>query len=114
MTEKSAESTQVATLTPADDTVQRLRGGELSVIDIATSTMANIGPAFSFYFSFAGIVAVSGIASPLTVLVAAVAIFLLGNTLWVFWVRMPPTGCFISFIGRSLGTIPGVTSAITL
>jgi amino acid transporter len=108
------EKTQVATPAAPDGAVQRLRGGELGVIDIATSTMANIGPAFSFYFSFAGIVAVSGIASPLTVLVAAVAIFLLGNTLSVFSVRMPSTGSFVSFIGRSLGTIPGVTSAITL
>lgn len=92
----------------------RLRGGELTVADIATSTMANIGPAFSFYFSFAGIVAESGIASPLTVLLAAVAIFLLGNTLSVFSVKMPTTGSFVSFIGRSLGTIPGVTVAVTL
>jgi len=114
MSDNSAASTRVATGTSAGETVQRLRGGELSVIDTATSTMANIGPAFSFYFSFAGIVAVSGIASPLTVLVAAVAIFLLGNTLSVFSVRMPTTGSFISFIGRSLGTIPGVTSAVTL
>ncbi|HEY3606148.1 MAG TPA: APC family permease [Pseudonocardiaceae bacterium] len=109
-----SDTTRTAPAAPGDGAVQRLRGGELSVIDIATSTMANIGPAFSFYFSFAGIVAVSGIASPLTVLVAAVAIFLLGNTLSVFSVRMPSTGSFISFIGRSLGTIPGVTSAVTL
>jgi amino acid transporter len=94
--------------------LSRLRRGELGVADIATSTMANIGPAFSFYFSFAGIVAMSGVASPLTVLAAAVAIFLLGNTVSVFSVKMPSTGSFVSFIGRSLGTIPGVASAITL
>lgn len=94
--------------------VHRLPRGELKTLDIATSTMANIGPAFSFYFSFAGIVAVSGIASPLTVLAAAAAIFLLGNTLSVFAVKMPTTGSFPSFIGRSLGTIPGVASAVIL
>jgi amino acid transporter len=110
----TTDSTRTTANEPAGQPVQRLRRGELGVVDIATSTMANIGPAFSFYFSFAGIVAVSGIASPLTVLVAAVAIFLLGNTLSVFSVKMPTTGSFVSFIGRSLGTIPGLTSAVTL
>jgi amino acid transporter len=108
------DSTRQTASEPAGPSVQRLRKGELGVVDIATSTMANIGPAFSFYFSFAGIVAVSGIASPLTVLVAAVAIFLLGNTLSVFSVKMPSTGSFVSFIGRSFGTVPGLTSAVTL
>ncbi|KAA2267105.1 APC family permease [Solihabitans fulvus] len=110
----TTDPTRQATSEPSHRPVYRLRRGELGVLDIATSTMANIGPAFSFYFSFAGIVAVSGIASPLTVLVAAVAIFLLGNTLSVFSVRMPSTGSFVSFIGRSLGAIPGVASAVTL
>lgn len=107
-------NTSPATASVSAEPVARLRRGELGVLDIATSTMANIGPAFSFYFSFAGIVAVSGVASPLTVLVAAVAVFLLGNTLSVYSVRMPATGSFVSFIGKSLGAVPGVAAAITL
>ncbi|MBJ7608197.1 MAG: APC family permease [Candidatus Dormibacteraeota bacterium] len=99
---------------PAQRTHARLRRNELSVVDIAVSTMANVGPAFSFYFGFAGIVAVSGIASPLTVLVAAVAIALLGNTLAGFSREMPSTGSFVSFIGRSMGPLAGVAAGVTI
>ena len=43
--------------------------------------MANIAPAMSFYFSMGLIAAAAGIASPLTIVAAAIAIALLGNTL---------------------------------
>jgi hypothetical protein len=33
--------------------VPRLQRGALNLVDIATSTMANIAPAMSFFFSFA-------------------------------------------------------------
>jgi len=58
------------TETKAPESAERLHRGALGLVDISASTMANIGPAYSFYFSFAGIVILAGLASPLVVLVA--------------------------------------------
>jgi len=76
--------------------------------------MANIGPAYSFYFAFAGIVIAAGLASPLVVLVAAVAIALLGNTLSQFSRAQPSTGGFITFVGKTFGGTSAVTTALVV
>lgn len=52
----------------------RLRGGSLRMLDIAAATMANIGPAMSFYFGFGFLATTAGVASPLTILAAGVAV----------------------------------------
>ena len=44
------------TETKSPESPERLHKGALGLVDIAASTMANIGPAYSFYFGFAGIV----------------------------------------------------------
>ena len=46
---------------------QRLRGGVLGMADIAAATMANVGPAMSFFFGFAFLATTAGVASPLTI-----------------------------------------------
>jgi hypothetical protein len=69
------------TETKAPEAPERLHRGALGLVDISASTMANIGPAYSFYFSFGLIVTTAGIAAPLTVIAAGVAIALLANTL---------------------------------
>jgi amino acid transporter len=91
---------------------ERLRQGALGLIDIAAATMANIGPAMSFYFGFGFLAYTAGLASPLTILAAGVAILFLGNTLSEFTKVMPSTGGFISFIGKTFGGRTGVTTAI--
>jgi amino acid transporter len=73
----------------APESAERLHRGALGLVDISASTMANIGPAYSFYFGFAGIVIAAGLGSPLVVLVAAIAIALLGNTLSQFSRAIP-------------------------
>ncbi len=98
--------------TKAPESAERLHRGALSLIDISASTMANIGPAYSFYFGFAGIVILAGLASPLVVLVAAVAIALLGNTLSQFSRAQPSTGGFITFVGKTFGGTSAVTTAL--
>jgi amino acid transporter len=98
--------------TKAPESPERLHRGALGLIDISASTMANIGPAYSFYFGFAGIVIAAGLASPLVVLVAAVAIALLGNTLSQFSRAHPSTGGFITFIGKTFGGTSAVTTAL--
>jgi amino acid transporter len=100
------------TETKAPESAERLHRGALGLIDISASTMANIGPAYSFYFGFAGIVIAAGLASPLVVLVAAVAIALLGNTLSQFSRAIPSTGGFITFIGKTFGGTSAVTTAL--
>jgi len=86
----------------------------LGPMDIAASTMANIAPAMSFYFGFGFLAATTGIASPLTVVVAAVAIAFLGNTLAQFSRARPSTGSFITFIGRAFGPTSAIATAVIL
>jgi amino acid transporter len=91
---------------------ERLRQGVLGLLDIAAATMANIGPAMSFYFGFGFLAYTAGLASPLTIIAAGIAILFLGNTLSEFTKVMPSTGGFISFIGKTFGARTGVATAI--
>ena len=100
------------TETKAPESPERLHRGQLRLIDISASTMANIGPAYSFYFSAATIVIAAGIGAPLTVLVAAIAVALLGNTLSQFSRAHPSTGGFITFVGKTFGGTSAVTTAL--
>src|SRR6266704_1467683 len=94
--------------------VERLQRGALSLIDIATATMANVAPAMSFYFSFALIASAAGVASPLTIIMAGIAIALLGNTLAEFSRSIPSTGSFITFIGKTFGPVMAIATTIVI
>jgi amino acid transporter len=96
----------------APESPERLHRGALGLLDISASTMANIGPAYSFFFSFGLIVLTAGIAAPLTIIAAAVAIALLGNTLSQFSRAQPSTGGFITFVGKTFGGTSAVTTAL--
>ncbi len=98
--------------TKAPESADRLHRGALRLVDISASTMANIGPAYSFYFGFGLLVITAGVAAPLTIIVAVIAIALLGNTLSEFSRAHPSTGGFISFVGKTFGGTSGVTTAI--
>jgi amino acid transporter len=91
-----------------------LQRGALNLVDIATSTMANIAPAMSFFFSSALIAGAAGIGSPLIIVAAAIAIALLGNTLAEFSRAIPSTGSFITFIGKTFGPVMAVTTTIVI
>ncbi|HLI60080.1 MAG TPA: APC family permease [Solirubrobacteraceae bacterium] len=92
----------------------RLARGVLSNVDIATSTMANIAPAMSFFFGFGLIASTAGVPAPLTVIAAMIAIGLLGNTLTQFSRVHPSTGSFVTFIGRAFGPYVAVLMALVL
>ncbi len=62
----------------------RLPQGALGLLDISAATMANVAPAMSFYFGFGFLAFTAGVASPLTILAAGVAIAFLANTLSEF------------------------------
>ncbi len=68
----------------------------------------------SFFFGFALIVSTAGVAAPLTVIVAGIAIALLGNTLTQFSRSRPSTGSFVTFIGRTFGGYTAVVAAVVL
>jgi L-asparagine transporter-like permease len=80
-------------------------------VDIAAATMANIGPAMSFFFGFAFLATTAGVASPLTIIAAGIAVALLGNTLAQFSRAHPSAGGFITFVGKTFGPTSAVTTA---
>src|SRR6201997_1096280 len=98
--------------TKAPESPERLNRGALRLVDISASTMANIGPAYSFYFGAGFLFLTAGIAAPLTIIVAGIAIALLGNTLSEFSRAHPSTGGFISYVGRTFGGTSAVTTAL--
>src|SRR5262249_29116281 len=98
--------------TKAPEAPDRLHRGALGLVDIAASTMANIGPAYSFFFRFGFLVFTAGVAAPLTIIVAGIAIAFLGNTLAEFSRAQPSTGGFISFVGKTFGGASAVTTAL--
>jgi amino acid transporter len=90
----------------------RLHRGALGIIDISAATMANIGPAMSFFFGFGLIATTAGVAAPLTIIAAGIAIALLGNTLAQFTRAQPSTGGFITFVGKAFGPTSAVATAL--
>jgi amino acid transporter len=98
--------------TKAPEAPERLNRGALGLIDISASTMANIGPAYSFYFGAGFLFLTAGVAAPLTIIVAGIAIALLGNTLSQFSRAHPSTGGFISYVGKTFGGTSAVTTAL--
>lgn len=113
MSELGTGPTSTETTSPAPTPEhQRLRGGALGMVDIAAATMANIGPAMSFFFGFAFLATTAGVASPLTIVAAGVAVALLGNTLAQFSKAHPSAGGFITFVGKAFGPTSAVTTAL--
>src|ERR1700679_878445 len=98
--------------TKAPESADRLHRGALSLVDISASTMANIGPAYSFFFGIGFLVLTAGVAAPLTIIVAGIAIALLGNTLAQFSRAHPSTGGFITFVGKTFGGTRAGTTAL--
>jgi amino acid transporter len=98
--------------TKAPESPDRLNKGALRLVDISASTMANIGPAYSFYFGAGFLFLTAGVAAPLTIIVAGIAIALLGNTLSQFSRAHPSTGGFISYVGKTFGGTSAVTTAL--
>ena len=90
----------------------RLSRNALGLPQIVASTLANIAPAVSFYFGFGVIVGGAGVAAPLTIIVAMVAILFLSNTLAEFSKYRPSTGSFVTFIGMAFGPSAGAAASL--
>jgi amino acid transporter len=90
----------------------RLKRDALSLRHIVASTLANIAPAMSFFFGFAVIVQGAGLASPITIITAMIAILFLCNTLAQFSHYTPSTGSFVTFVGKAFGPAAGAATSV--
>src|ERR1017187_4269797 len=89
-----------------------LKSGQLGTADVTASTVANIGPGIDFYFAFGVIAVTAGVAAPLTILAAGVAVVLLAFTVAEFTREEPSAGSFITYVETALGARAGVTTAL--
>jgi amino acid transporter len=86
--------------------------GGLGTGALTASTVANIGPGIDFYFAFGVIAVTAGVAAPLTILAAAVAVLLLAFVVAEFTKAEPSAGSFITYVETSLGATAGVLTAV--
>ncbi len=91
---------------------ERLQRGSLGLGQIIASTMANIAPAMSFFFGFSVIAGGAGIATPVTIITAMIAILFLTNTLAEFTRYRPSTGSFVTFMGLAFGPATGAAVSV--
>jgi amino acid transporter len=89
-----------------------LKSGQLGTADVTASTVANIGPGIDFYFGFGVIAVTAGVAAPLTILAATVAVTLLAFTVAEFTKAEPSAGSFITYVETALGARAGVATAL--
>ncbi len=91
---------------------EHLTPGQLGTADLTASTVANIGLGENFYFAFGVIAVTAGVAAPLTILAAGVAVVLLAFTVAEFTKAEPSAGSFITYVETSLGARAGVVTAL--
>jgi amino acid transporter len=90
----------------------QLKSGQLGTADVTASTVANIGPGIDFYFGFGVIAVTAGVAAPLTIIAAALAVTLLAFTVAEFTRAEPSAGSFITYVETALGARAGVATAL--
>jgi amino acid transporter len=90
----------------------QLKAGQLGTADLTVSTVANIGPGIDFYFAFGVIAVTAGVAAPLTILTAGLAVVLLASTVSEFTKVEPSAGSFITYVETGLGPRAGVMTAL--
>ncbi|MGP7999595.1 MAG: APC family permease [Streptosporangiaceae bacterium] len=90
----------------------RLKSGQLGTAALTASTVANIGPGIDFYFGFGVIAVTAGVAAPLTILAATVAVAFLAFTVAEFTRAEPSAGSFITYVETALGARAGVATAL--
>jgi amino acid transporter len=94
------------------DGAAHLKAGQLGTADLTASTVANIGLGENFYFAFGVIAVTAGVAAPLTILAAGVAVLLLAFTVAEFTRAEPSAGSFITYVETALGARAGVVTAV--
>ena len=90
----------------------RLKSGQLGTADVTGSTVANIGPGIDFYFGFGVVAVTAGVAAPLTILAATVAVALMAFAVAEFTRAEPSAGSFITYVDTALGPRAGAATAL--
>ena len=90
----------------------QLKSGQLGTWDLTVSTVANIGPGIDFYFAFGVIAVTAGVAAPLTIIAAGIAVAFLATTVAEFTRAEPSAGSFITYVETGLGPRAGVVTAL--
>ena len=103
---------QLGEASTVSESGNRLRSGQLGTVGVTASTVANIGPGIDFYFAFGVIAVTAGVAAPLTIVVAGVAVVLLAFTVAEFTKVEPSAGSFLTYVETALGARAGVTTAL--
>jgi len=85
---------------------------QLGTVDVAASTLANIGPGIDFYFAFGVIAVTAGVAAPLTIIAAGIAVMFLAFIVAEFTRMEPSAGSFITYVETSLGPMAGAATAL--
>lgn len=91
-----------------------LQKDQLNLLHVVVSTLANVGPAQGVFFAIAFLVATMGISTPFGMILAAIAILTVGNTLAEFSKELPSAGSFVTFVSRTFGAYTGITLAVTV
>ena len=87
---------------------------QLGLREVTASTVANIGPGIDFYFAFGVVAVTAGVAAPLTIIAAGVAVFFLAYIIAEFPRMEPSAGSFITYVETSLGPRAGVVTALLI
>jgi amino acid transporter len=97
----------------ADDTeaLTALPRGMLSTLELMSAGLAQIAPAIATFFVLGGIVAVSGLATPLVVLIAGIGFALHVNSNAEFNRVIPSSGFYVTYLSRVFGQRAGAASA---
>lgn len=97
--------------TRAPGTAPGLAAGQLGTRDLTVSTVANIGPGIDFYFAFGVIAVTAGVAAPLTIVAAGIAVVFLAAVVAEF-TRAEPSAGSITYVESGLGARAGVVTAL--
>jgi amino acid transporter len=89
-----------------------LKSGQLGTAAVTASTVANIGPGIDFYFGFGVIAVTAGVAAPLTIVAATVAVAFLAFAVGEFTRAEPSAGSFITYVDTALGARAGAATAL--
>lgn len=95
-----------------NSTVQLKPKKKLTLFDAISSTLAQMAPAAGIYYGFPVIFAASGIGSPLTLLLATLAITIVGLSLTNFSKLHPSSGSLIKYITMTFGEVVGTAVSL--
>lgn len=97
----------------SEQSVPRLKPkNRLTLFDVINSTLAQMAPAAGIYYGLPVIFLATGVGSPLTILLAAIAVAIVGLSLTNFSKTNPSSGSLIKYIGITFGGVMGTACSL--